>query len=175
MGKPIVLKMLLAGEGGVGKTTLLKRYVEGTFSAETKMTIGVEFFLKELVIDGRNVMLQLWDFGGQTRFRFLLESYATGAKGALLLFDLTRPMSLDKVEQWIDICRSGNEELPIILLGTKLDLEDQISVSDDYAEEIINCFNLVDYIKISSKTGENVNKAFESLADFVIQDLRSKI
>lgn len=172
MGKPTVLKILLSGEGGVGKTTLLKRYVEGKFDSDTRMTIGVEFFLKQLILDGSNVMLQLWDFGGQDRFRFLLQSYATGAKGALLLFDLTRPMSLDNVEQWVNICRSEDKELPIILLGTKLDLESQISVSDDYASKFVDLFDLVDYIKISSKTGENVQEAFEILAEHVINGLK---
>ena len=71
--KKYILKILLAGEGGVGKTTLLHRYVEGKFSAETRMTIGVEFFLKEVEIDSHYCTLQLWDFGGQERFRFLLE------------------------------------------------------------------------------------------------------
>ena len=80
--KPIILKVLTAGEGGVGKTTLLRRYVDGIFMADTRMTIGVEFFLKELTIEEKKITLQLWDFGGQERFRFLLESYAAGAKGA---------------------------------------------------------------------------------------------
>jgi len=87
MSKSIVLKVLTGGDGGVGKTTLLHRYVEGKFSSETKMTIGVEFFLKELMIDDQKVLLQLWDFGGQERFRFLLKSYVIGARGALLMFD----------------------------------------------------------------------------------------
>ena len=87
MPKKFIMKILTAGEGGVGKTKLLHRYVEGKFSGETKMTIGVEFFLKEVMIDGQQCALQLWDFGGQERFRFLLENYVLGAKGALLLFD----------------------------------------------------------------------------------------
>ena len=89
MSRPLVLKILTAGEGGVGKTTLLHKYIKGEFLADTKMTIGVEFFLKEMNVDGFDVILQLWDFGGQERFRFLLESYVTGARGALLMFDLT--------------------------------------------------------------------------------------
>ncbi|GAH39257.1 unnamed protein product, partial [marine sediment metagenome] len=89
MSKPRVLKIITTGEGGVGKTTLLHRYVEGIFLADTKMTLGVEFFLKELDLDGNKILLQIWDFGGQERFRFLLQNYIMGAKGALLLFDLT--------------------------------------------------------------------------------------
>ena len=163
MSKPIVLKVLTAGEGGVGKTTLLHRYVEGKFSSETKMTIGVEFFLKELNIDGQKVMLQLWDFGGQERFRFLLESYVIGARGALLMFDLTRAMTLENIEQWVKICRKEDPNLPILFLGSKADLTEDICVEEDYIEEFKNHFNLYDYLKISSKTGENVELSFENL------------
>jgi small GTP-binding protein len=171
MSKPIVLKILTAGEGGVGKTTLLRRYVEGKFIQNTKMTIGVEFFLKELEVKGRKVTLQLWDFGGQDRFRFLLKSYATGAKGALLMFDLTRPSTLDNLGQWMKICRSENSDLPIVFLGTKLDRRDEIGVPDDYALEIKEELNLVDYIKISSKTGENVQKSFITLTKSILDNL----
>jgi small GTP-binding protein len=161
--KKFILKILLAGEGGVGKTTLLHRYVEGKFSAETRMTIGVEFFLKEVEIDSQYCTLQLWDFGGQQRFRFLLESYVLGAKGALLLFDLTRPITLEKLENWVDICRRGDPDLPILFLGTKHDLINNVMVSDDYALEFKETFDLFDYLKVSSKSGENVLKAFNLL------------
>ncbi|MBD3211622.1 MAG: GTP-binding protein [Candidatus Lokiarchaeota archaeon] len=170
-GKPIVLKVLTAGEGGVGKTTLLHRYVEGKFEANTKMTIGVEFFLKEVNIEGKNIMLQLWDFGGQERFRFLLKSYTSGAKGALLMFDLTRPLTLDRIGQWIEICRSDNDQLPILFLGTKNDLKDEISVNEEYVEELMEQYDLIDYLKISSKTGENVRKSFEILTINILEEL----
>jgi small GTP-binding protein len=171
MSKPIVLKVLTAGEGGVGKTTLLHRYVEGKFSSETKMTIGVEFFLKELNIDGQKVMLQLWDFGGQERFRFLLESYVIGARGALLMFDLTRAMTLENIEQWVKICRKEDPNLPILFLGSKADLTEDICVEEDYIEEFKNHFNLYDYLKISSKTGENVELSFENLTRKILERL----
>ncbi len=169
MPKKFILKILTAGEGGVGKTTLLHRYVEGKFSAETKMTIGVEFFLKEVEIDQKHCTLQLWDFGGQERFRFLLESYVLGAKGALLMFDLTRVSSLENLHQWIKIVRKGNPNLPVLFLGTKLDLEDEIQVDDDYARSFLNEFNLIDFLKISSKTGENVHEAFSILTQKILE------
>ena len=170
--KKFILKILLAGEGGVGKTTLLHRYVKGKFSAETRMTIGVEFFLKEVEIDNQYCTLQLWDFGGQERFRFLLESYVLGAKGALLLFDLTRPITLEKLENWVSICRRGNPNLPILFLGTKHDLSNDIMVTDDYAFEFKEAFNLFNYLKVSSKSGENVQNAFTLLTKKIL-DLQS--
>ncbi len=169
MPKKFILKILTAGEGGVGKTTLLHRYVEGKFSAETKMTIGVEFFLKETEVDGNAATLQLWDFGGQERFRFLLESYVLGAKGALLMFDLTRPITLDNLEQWINIVRKGDPDLPVLFVGTKLDLAEEIMVDDDYAQSFQEAFNLFDYIKISSKSGENVGNAFDRLTKKILE------
>ncbi|TKJ22327.1 MAG: hypothetical protein CEE43_07185 [Promethearchaeota archaeon Loki_b32] len=169
MPQKFILKILTAGEGGVGKTTLLHRYVEGKFSAETKMTIGVEFFLKETQIDSNHCTLQLWDFGGQERFRFLLESYVLGAKGALLMFDLTRLMSLENLQQWINIVRKGDPNLPVLFVGTKLDLTDEIQIDDDYAMSFLNEFNLIDYIKISSKTGENVGTVFEMLTRNILE------
>jgi small GTP-binding protein len=169
MPKKFILKILTAGEGGVGKTTLLHRFVEGQFSAETKMTIGVEFFLKETNINGQHCTLQLWDFGGQERFRFLLESYVLGAKGALLMFDLTRPITLDNLEQWVNIVRKSDPDLPVIFLGTKNDLVEEIMVDDDYARNFKDHFNLFDYLRISSKSGENVEKAFEILTSKILE------
>ena len=168
MPKKFILKILTAGEGGVGKTTLLHRFVEGQFSADTKMTIGVEFFLKETQIDGQQCTLQLWDFGGQERFRFLLESYVLGAKGALLMFDLTRPITLDNLEQWINIVRKSDPNLPVIFLGTKNDLTEEIMINDDYAESVKEQFNLFEFLRISSKTGENVQEAFELLTKRIL-------
>ncbi len=161
MPKKYILKLLTAGEGGVGKTTLLRRYVEGMFTTDTKMTIGVEFFIKEVTFDNMDFTLQLWDFGGQERFRFLLESYVIGAKGALFMFDLTRFMSLKNIADWLSIVRKYDPNLPVLFVGTKIDLINEISIDDDYALSFLETHNLFDFIKISSKTGENVDKTFE--------------
>ncbi len=169
MSKSIVLKVLTGGDGGVGKTTLLHRYVEGKFSSETKMTIGVEFFLKELMIDDQKVLLQLWDFGGQERFRFLLKSYVIGARGALLMFDLTRAMSLERIPEWVNICRKENPNLPILFLGSKADLADDMNISKDYIMSFKEQFNLYDYLEVSSKTGQNVEPAFESVTREILK------
>jgi small GTP-binding protein len=167
--KKFILKILTAGEGGVGKTTLLRRYVEGKFSAETKMTIGVEFFLKEVEVDGKQCTLQLWDFGGQERFRFLLESYVLGAKGAILMFDLTRPMTLENLEEWVNLVRRSDNTIPVLFLGTKLDLESDIMVEDNYALQFKDNYKLFDFLKISSKTGQNVQESFELLTRKILE------
>jgi small GTP-binding protein len=170
MSKPKVLKTIITGEGGVGKTTLLHRYIEGKFLIDTRMTIGVEFFLKELNVDTEKVLLQIWDFGGQERFRFLLKNYAKGAKGAILMFDLTRPKTLDTIDEWIDICRTEQPEIPILLLGSKADLAEMVILNEDFILELRKKYNLFDYMWVSSKSGENVNFAFELLAKHIIEN-----
>ena len=171
MEKPILLKVITAGDGGVGKTTLLHRYIEGKFLADTRLTIGVEFFLKELKIDGKKILLQVWDLGGQDHFRSLLINYATGARGALLLFDLTRPSSLLRIDQWVNICRQNNPGIPIIFLGTKLDLIDVNTIQDEFSLKYMKKYDFFNYLKISSKTGENVDLAFELLAKELVKNL----
>jgi len=120
-------------------------------------------------VDGKHCTLQLWDFGGQERFRFLLESYVLGAKGALLMFDLTRPMTLENLQQWVDIVRKSDDTLPVLFLGTKIDLENDIMVDDDYALQFQEKFRLFDYLKVSSKSGENVKNAFESITKKILE------
>ncbi|MHA1150103.1 MAG: Rab family GTPase [Promethearchaeota archaeon] len=165
----VVLKILTVGDGGVGKTTLLHRYKEGEFLTDTQMTLGVSFIVQELNIGDVTVMLQIWDLGGQEQFRFMLERYALGARGAIVMFDLTRLISLEHLDEWVHICRRKNPNLPLILVGTKLDLEEDIMVDDELALEAKEQFGLFDYIKASSKTGEGVHEIFNKLAKKIIE------
>jgi len=169
MSKVKVLKIIITGNGGVGKTTLLHRYIEGKFLVNTCMTIGVEFFIKELEIDGDKVLLQIWDFGGQERFRFLLKNYAKGTRGALFLFDLTRPLSLENIDNWIDICRSEDPTVPILLIGSKADLEDSSSLDERFIQNMLEKYNFFNFIKVSSKSGSNVETAFKLIAEEIVK------
>jgi small GTP-binding protein len=165
MQKYFLFKVLVGGNGGVGKTTLLRRYVNGMFDEGTIMTVGVDFFVKELRLNSSmRCSLQLWDLGGQEQFRHLMSNYVMGARGALLLIDLTKMPEMKSILEWVNIIRFHDLKLPIILVGTKLDLEEAIAVDDDYALNIKDTFNMIDYIKTSSKTGHNVGKVFEIMA-----------
>ena len=168
--KSFLFKVLTAGDGGVGKTTLLHRYIHNTFVANTSMTLGVEFFTKELEFDEASVMLQLWDFGGQEQFRFMLERYALGAKGALIVFDLTRFATLEHIEEWVRICRKGDPKMPIIFIGSKLDLGEDIAIDDKTALELKEKFGFIDFLKVSSKTGENVELSFKKLSEIILHE-----
>ena len=165
------MKIITAGDGGVGKTTLLYRYVKGKFLTDTKTTLGVEFFWKEFNTNDKLIDLQLWDFGGQQEFRHILKSYVSGAHGALLLFDLTVKSSLEHIEEWVDICREKDSKLPILFLGTKLDLTNLIVVEDEDAIFFKEKYGFLDYLKVSSKTDENVDLAFQLLVNGIIKNL----
>ena len=168
--KKFIFKIVVAGEGGVGKTTLLQRFVEGIFNEETKLTVGIGFFAKELDLGPNHFTLQLWDFGGQERFRFMQDSYILGAKGALLMFDLTRMTSLENLATWVDLLRKYDPNIPLLLIGTKLDLTDEICVKDSYSAEMKDEFKCLDFIKVSSKTGENVRETFEKITYAIMRN-----
>lgn len=166
-----VFKILVGGNGAAGKTTLLRKYVDGTFDESSIATVGVDFFIKHVIYENvGSCTLQIWDLGGQERFRHLLESFIMGAKGALLLFDLTKMPKIDHILNWVNIVRMHDFDLPILLVGTKLDLEEYIAVDDETAKSIKNTFNMIDYIKTSSKTGDNVELVF----DLMVQELMKK-
>ncbi|MHA1985310.1 MAG: GTP-binding protein [Promethearchaeota archaeon] len=166
-----LFKIITGGDEGVGKTTLLYRYVKDRFIADTKSTIGVNFFWKKLNMKDIIIDLQLWDFAGQQDFRHILKNYATGANGALLLFDLTNKSSLEQIDDWVDIFRESTPDLPIMFLGTKLDLADLVIVEDKEAIIFKEKYGFLDYIKVSSKTAENVNLAFQLLVNEIIKAL----
>jgi small GTP-binding protein len=169
-----VFKILIAGDGGVGKTTLLRRYVNGVFDESTIQTVGVDFFLKEMHFEDLNASctLQLWDLGGQERFRHILESFVMGARGALLLFDLTNMPKIEGILNWVNIVRSHDINLPILFVGSKLDLSELIAVDDDSALDIKNTFKMIDFLKTSSKTGHNVELVFETISKYLIQHFK---
>ncbi|TFG22016.1 MAG: GTP-binding protein [Promethearchaeota archaeon] len=173
MTKNYIYKVLISGDASVGKTSLLRRYVDDMFDESSIMTVGVDFFLKKVNFDsgksGKNFLLQLWDLGGQERFRHLIPTYIRGARGALLLIDLTRMPEKNSLSEWVNILRLYDINLPIILVGTKNDLEDLIAFNDKYAVKIKKRFNMIDYIKTSAKTGYNIKEVFNRMAKELIE------
>ena len=169
MKKQVLLKTLIAGDASVGKTTLVHRFVKEEFIDTTTMTIGVEFFLKEIELD-KNLTchLQIFDIGGQERFRYMVKDYIPGARGALLLFDTTSWKSFVNIDKWTQLLRIYDRDLPILLVATKYDLKEYSMVADYYAELKQKQLNMIDYVKTSSKTGLNINKGFNILTQHIV-------
>ena len=170
--KEFIIKIASSGEGRVGKTSLLDRYVNSRFDNEYKNTIGVDIFKKIINHDSNKHILILWDFGGQDRFRFFLKDWINGASGALFMFDLTRIETLEAINEWMPILRNYNKTLPILLIGTKLDLIDYDKFPYiPYIHRIMKKYNIFNYQLTSAKDNIHVDKAIYLLFEKILQDL----
>ena len=171
-----LFKMILAGSGGCGKTTLLTRYTTGDYFSDTKMTIGVDFAVHHFNLSntGKKVTLQIWDFGGEKRFRAMLPSFCLGSSGVLMLFDLLRPYTFFELEDWVNVIKTNTlGEVPIILLGSKFDLlqnPKNLAVKAKEITDFIKKHNLKGYLNISSKTNLNIQESFEKLTHLMMEN-----
>ncbi|MFX1366750.1 MAG: Rab family GTPase [Promethearchaeota archaeon] len=159
------VKLIVSGDGGVGKTSFLNRLIHDSFNGNCELTKGVDFFSKTLIVNEHEYNFVIWDFAGQDQFKQILTDFVGGSIAAFILFDLSRFNTLGTAEQWI---RKLNEygKISIFLLGTKFDMinYNECTVFDQYISDIRNKYhNIIDYLKISSKTGYNVKEAFNSL------------
>ena len=163
-------KMCIFGDGGVGKTTLVNRYISGKYSEDFKMTIGVDFYTKNIKIKDIRVNLQIWDFAGEQQFKNLLPNYVIGASGGIFMYDISRFYSITHIEDWINLLNKApdrqEKKLPILLVGGKKDLvfEGKRVIEEDYASELGKKFGIFDLVECSSKTGENVDLIFSVMA-----------
>jgi small GTP-binding protein len=176
--RQIKKKVLVLGEGGVGKTTLLYRYVNKIFLDSTKMTIGSDFFVKKLKTTDEEfenkLTLLLWDFAGQERFRFILKDYTKGAEGVLLVFDLVRYTTLMKLHDWVEILKEGgvwgNPDVKFFLVGTKKDLveENGQTIPNDVIEDFKKEFNIDTFFETSAMDGTGIEGLFRDVAKSMI-------
>ena len=166
-------KIIIFGDAGCGKTTLTQRFLTNLFVSDQTMTIGVDFEVKSLSVDNQKVKLQIWDFGGEERFRFLLPTYVRGAKGGLFLYDITNYSSIAHIDDWLSVIRKeirAEDIFPIIVVGGKADLVENREVSSADGIKIAKSRNVNGFIETSSKTGVNVEKAFEALTSLMLQE-----
>ncbi len=164
-----IVKVFVAGEGGVGKTTMIKRYTTGTFIPNTMLTVGVEFHISK--VPEHRVTLQIWDLGGEDRFRFILPAYIRGASGGVLVFDLTRFQTFKNLSEWMEIIQKNAPNTPLILVGSKADLKDKIAVQEDVIKEFCDKFHFISYYTASAKTGQSVQDIFMNLAEVIAERL----
>jgi len=176
----LLLKVVVIGQFSVGKTSIIKRYVNNYFSENYKTTVGVDFALKILDVDGRKVNLQLWDIAGQERFGTMTRVYYKDTAGAIVVFDITNHSSFEAVEHWRKDLKSKlytEEEIPIILLANKSDCVDeshQACISDEKIEEYVKENNFIRWWKCSAKNGTNITEPIHHLIQEMINQKQEK-
>jgi len=145
------------------------------FEVDTKMTIGLDIALKSLIIEGKKILLQIWDFAGEERFRFMLPGYAAGASAGIFMYDITKMNSINNIDEWLDVFYQGSidnvKKPPILLIGGKLDLKKKRAVYLEKARKVSSSRKLYGPIECSSKTGEMVEKIFTFIAHLIMRNV----
>jgi len=163
-----LLKYLIIGNSGVGKSCLLLRYSENEYSDKHIITIGVDFKIKSLTIDGQKVKTNIWDTAGQERFKNITVSYYKGASGVMLVYDITDKESFDKLGDWlIEVEKNAPSNVYKILIGNKSDLGDQRQVTYDQGKEFADTYEMK-FIETSAKSSLNVEDAFTTMTKEII-------
>ena len=153
-------KFILIGSSGVGKTAILKRLVENTFSSDSQSTIGVEFDSTSVEVDGQQIKLQIWDTAGQERFRSIAKAYFRNAVGVILVFDITERKTFEEINMWLnDVHSLCDPAAAVLLVGNKSDLEDSRVITLAEAENFAKNHQL-SYLETSALNGTNVSEAF---------------
>jgi small GTP-binding protein len=163
-------KLVLLGNSGVGKSSIAMRYVNNTFSEAFEVTIGGGY-LQQIVRlkDGSSLKLDIWDTGGQERYRALLQLYYRDADAALITYDVTNAKSLEDCEYWVNELRRTEENCILCLVGNKIDIPiEEQKVNSKAAQEFGEKYGML-FFETSAKTGENVNKLFESVSQEILK------
>jgi Ras-related protein Rab-11A len=164
-----LFKILLLGDSFVGKTNMLKRFLTDKFDSNTKETVGVEFGSKDFVFGEKKdiVKAQIWDTAGQERYRSITKSYYQGAKGVLLVYDITQRASFENIDNWIvDLSKNGDKDIYILLIGNKADLESSRVVTKEEGQAKAGQYNIA-FFETSAKSGDNIGEAFKELVEKV--------
>lgn len=163
------LKILIIGESGVGKSSLLLRFTDDTFDPDIGATIGVDFKVKTLTVDGNKAKLAIWDTAGQERFRTLTPSYYRGAQGVILVYDASSRETFDKLEEWLNEIEMYSTKKDIIkmLVGNKIDKKER-EVERTQGVQFARRHSML-FIEASARTKEGVQLAFEELVEKIIQ------
>ncbi|KAG0363026.1 RAB/GTPase protein [Gamsiella multidivaricata] len=159
-----LIKLLLIGDSGVGKSCLLLRFSDDSFTPSFITTIGIDFKIRTIELDGKRIKLQIWDTAGQERFRTITTAYYRGAMGILLVYDVTDERSFSNIRNWFsNIEQHASEGVNKILIGNKCDMPDKKVISKDQGQALADEFG-IKFLETSAKSNICVEEAFFSLA-----------
>ena len=158
--EPPLYKILLLGDSTVGKTCFLLRYTDDTFIELHMATIGLDYRLKTIVLDNQKIVkVQLWDTAGQDKFRAITRNYYKGARGIILMYDITNIKSYDNIKKWINEIKDEiSNEVTIILIGNKIDNEKERKISKEQGEQLAKDYNVA-FFETSAKNGQGINES----------------
>ncbi|GAB4849171.1 Ras- protein RABA2a [Ancistrocladus abbreviatus] len=169
-----LFKVVLIGDSGVGKSNLLSRFTRNEFCLESKSTIGVEFATRTLQVEGRTIKAQIWDTAGQERYRAITSAYYRGALGAVLVYDVTKPITFDNVSRWLKELRDhADANIVIMLIGNKTDLKHLRAVATEDAQSFAEKEGL-SFIETSALEATNVEKAFQVILSEIYRFISKK-
>lgn len=159
-----LFKYLIIGDSGVGKTSILARFCDNMFSPTFISTVGIDFRIRTIEIDGVLIKLQIWDTAGQERFRAITSAYYRGATGIFLVYDVTSQQSFDNIKKWIkNINDNNNGVIALTMIGNKADLEDKRAVPYETAKAFAK-ENKLDFYETSAKNSQNIENAFINMS-----------
>ncbi|QLL35055.1 hypothetical protein HG536_0H04310 [Torulaspora globosa] len=159
-------KIVFLGEQGVGKTSLITRFMYDTFDDHYQATIGIDFLSKTMYLDDKTIRLQLWDTAGQERFRSLIPSYIRDSRVAIVVYDITKKRSFEFIDKWIEDVKNerGEENVILCIVGNKSDLSDERQVSTEEGETKAKLLGAKIFMETSTKAGYNVKNLFKKVA-----------
>lgn len=159
-----LFKILIIGDTSVGKSSMLVRFADNSFSGSYISTIGVDFKIKTVNVDNNVVKLQIWDTAGQERFRTITQSYYKGSNGIIVVYDISNKDSFDNIKNWmVDIVKYASQNIQLFLIGNKSDLDTQRQVSVEEGQQFATSRNMI-FFETSAKNGLNVTTVFTSFA-----------
>ena len=171
----IMVKVVLVGDSGVGKTNIMSKYLKNQFREDSKATVGVEFGSKQFTVENHQIKAQIWDTAGQERYKAITSAYYKGAKGAFVVYDITRKNTFETVNKWVsDISAAADKKITLILIGNKNDLEDQRQVTKEMGEEKAKELGLA-FMETSACSGENLDKAFQVMINEIYKKSKEDI
>lgn len=168
-------KLVILGEYSTQKNSILKQYINHVFAEDLRLTIGADFYAKVANFGESKVALRIWDLRCEKRFKFLLPAYIKGAHGAIFLYDISNRNTLNHLSEWIEIMREHAGDVPIVLAGNKIDLEEFRKISYDDGLQISKDNKLSGFLEVSNNPGENVEDLFNLVVHSMIQTQTSKI
>lgn len=169
-----LFKLLLIGDSGVGKSCLLLRFADDTYTESYISTIGVDFKIRTVELDGKTIKLQIWDTAGQERFRTITSSYYRGAHGIIVVYDVTDVDSFNNVKQWLhEIDRYASENVNKLLVGNKSDLASKRAVTYEQGKEFADSLG-IEFVETSAKNATNVEKAFMAMSSQIKSKMKTQ-